>query len=681
MANTSGDGTYEMNKKNSVEARYNELVALIEKYNYHYYTLDAPLVDDAQYDELMRELVEIEREHPSLKRDTSPSKRVGGAVAQAFGEVKHDPPMQSLSNIFSDGDLDDFDARLRKNLGAGEAVEYSIELKFDGLAVEIVYEDGVLVQGSTRGNGEVGEDITANISTIQSLPQRIVGEHVPAYMSVRGEVYMKHTEFERLNREREEKGETLFANPRNAAAGSLRQLDERIVRERELDCVLYGTGRVSGDTKLLNQRDLFEFLRHAGFPVSPHIRFGGIEDIREFYAHWQEHRHTLDFDIDGVVVKVNDFAMRDLLGSTSKAPRWATAWKFPAREAITVLASVDYQIGRTGLITPVANLEPINIGGVLVKRASLHNFDEIHRLGIKIGDTVRVKRAGDVIPKIVEVIDERRNPAAADILPPDTCPFCGSPLAKEEIYIRCVNPDCEAMRLEVLKFFVSKDGMDIEFFGPELVQRLYDAGVLRTIADVFKLTRDDLMKVERMGDVLAEKILDSIRARKRMPLSMFLRGLGIRNVGEHIAKVLAKSVKKLDSLYNCTVDELMRINEVGPGVAESVYAYFHDAGNRKLIDDMLEADMIIEEESAAEEGRDAITGKTFVFTGTLQKLGRKEAEALVEKFGGKAAGSVSKKTDYVVAGESAGSKLDRARDLGVSIITEDEFLAMAGESR
>ncbi len=661
-----------------IKKRYEELVALIEKYNYHYYNLDKPLVDDAKYDELMRELVDIELKNPGIKRDDSPSKRVGGIVSPVFSEVKHDPPMMSLSNIFTAQDLQDFNNRCKKILELTEDPLYSMELKFDGLAVEVVYENGRFLQGSTRGDGETGEDVSANIATVKSLPMVLKGPLVPSYISVRGEVFMRHGEFDRLNREREERQEPPFANPRNAAAGSLRQLDPRITSERELDIALYGIGQVRGDPVLNDQKSMFEYFASAGLPVSNYIAFGTMDEVEKFYLHWMENRHTLDFDIDGVVLKVNDFSLRDRMGATSKAPRWSTAWKFPAREAITVLESVDYQVGRTGVVTPVGNLHPINIGGVIVKRATLHNFDEVKRLGLMIGDSIKVIRAGDVIPKVIEVLADRRPASAAEIIPPERCPSCCTPLAREDIYIRCTNDECEAKRLEFLRFFVSKDAMDIEFFGPELINRLYNSGKLKSIVDIFTLNRDDLLSLERMGDKIADKILESINKRRSIPLSLLLRSLGIRNVGDHIAKVIAKNVISLDRLFSITVDELMRINEVGPGVAESVYEFFNNPVNAGIIGRIRSAGVTVEDESTATESREGIRGKTFVVTGTLAWLSRKEVEDLIEKSGGRASGSVSRKTDYLVAGESPGSKLDKARELGVTILSETEFLKLTG---
>jgi DNA ligase (NAD+) len=553
-----------------------------------------------------------------------------------------------------------------------------MELKYDGLAVEVVYENGRLVQGSTRGDGDIGEDVTANLRTIAAIPRLLPDASGIEYLSVRGEVYMRHDEFERLNRTRGERGEPPFANPRNAAAGSLRQLDPGITRERNLDAVFYAAGAASGSVSISDQRSLFETLPSLGIPVSGFFLTGGLDEAREFYGHWLKNRHTLDFDIDGVVVKVNDFGLRERMGSTSKAPRWAVAWKFPAREAITELESVDFQVGRSGTITPVANLKPINIGGVIVKRATLHNFKEVERLGVRIGDRIRVIRAGDVIPKVVEQAGEREGPAGAAIMPPDRCPSCGSILKQEEIYLRCVNPACASKRLEMYKFFVSKYGMDMEFFGPELVARLYNKGKLTSLADFFRIDRNALLGVERMGDKLADKILESIDKRRRVPLSRLLQSLGIRNVGEHIARVVATRVKSLERLRAMSVEDLMTIREIGPGVAQSIYDFFHDDTTIRLLADMKDAGLVVEEEKSERPAESPLADKIFVVTGTLSRFTRKEAEDMIRRLGGRAAGSVSAKTDYLVAGAGPGSKLDRALELDVPVVSEEEFIAMAG---
>jgi len=659
-----------------VKKRYNELIELINKYNYYYYTLDKPLVDDATYDELMKELISLEEKYPQIVRNDSPTKTVGAVIQTSFNQVRHDPPMLSLSNAMDEADMNDFHQRCAKLLGTTN-IEYCAELKYDGLAVELVYQNGIYVQGSTRGDGEVGEDVSENIATIKKVPGRLKG-NIPEYISVRGEVIMRHGEFERLNEQRRQNGEPEFANPRNAAAGSLRQLDPVVTAQRELDIVLYGIGKME-PLQANTQSQLYELFEALGLPQPHYYKVGSLKEVKDFYMHWMESRYTLDFDIDGVVVKVNRFDVRDTMGSTSKAPRWAIAWKFPAREAITVLKSVDYQVGRTGLVTPVANLEPINIGGVLVKRATLHNFQEVKRLDIKIGDVVKVIRAGDVIPKVVEVLKDKRQDVV-EIVTPEKCPVCDSLLQHEDIYIRCVNPSCPAKEYETLCFFVSKDGMDIEYVGPELLKRLYEQKKIKTIADIYALTRDDLLQVERMGDKIVDKILDSIKQRREVSLSHFLRALGIRNVGDHIAKVIARHVRSLDKLQELSPQELMRIPEVGPGVAQSVYDFFHNDESLKIIKKMLDNGVTVHEEVVEEALENPFKGKTVVFTGTLKSMSRQEAESLIESLGGKASGSVSKKTDFVVAGQEAGSKLDKAQTLNVRILSEEEFLKMAGRA-
>jgi len=670
-----------MKDKKKITIRYNELVKLIEKYNYHYYNLDKPLVDDSQYDLLMQELIEIENKYPEIKADTSPSSKVGGTASETFSKAEHNPPMLSLGNVFTEEELIDFDARCKKKLDINSDILYCSELKFDGLAVEAIFENGQFVKGSTRGNGVVGEDITTNLATVKKLPRVLKSKGVPDFLSVRGEVYMTHTEFESLNKIKESAGEPTFANPRNAAAGSLRQLNPEITAERDLKIAFYSIGKITGDRVIRTQKEMYDFFLELGLPVSSHIEYGDLKKMREFYNYWAQNRHALDFDIDGIVVKITDFGQREAVGATSKNPRWAAAWKFPAKEAVTVLDTVDFQVGRTGIITPVANLRPINIGGVLVKRATLHNFNEIKRLGLKLGDSIKVKRAGDVIPKVTDVISEKRPADAKEISVPEKCPSCDTKLLQEDIYVRCVNPDCTAKKLEMLKFFVSKDAMDIEFFGPELIVRLYNAGIIKSISDIFKLTREDLLKVERMGDKLADKIILAIYNRKSIQLSFFLRSLGIRNIGDHLAKVIARNVRTLKKLYEITKEELSTIYEVGPEVAESVYSFFHTDNSIRIVDEIIGSGVIIKDEAQSSTTIENIKNKNFVFTGTLSKLSRKEAEDLVEKYGGRASGSVSKKTDYLVAGDNPGSKYDKAQELDISILTEEEFLKMIGDSQ
>ncbi len=663
-----------------VDKRYRELCGLIGEYNRRYYELDSPVVDDATYDALMAELAAIEKKYPELVTPDSPSQKVGAGAKSLFPEIVHDPPMLSLSNINTVDDLAEFDLRMQKTSGGTKPV-YTAELKFDGLAVEVVYERGRLTTGSTRGTGIKGENVTENILTVKRIPMTLSKGDVPDYISVRGEIFMRHGEFERLNRQNRDKGEKEFANPRNAAAGSLRQLDPAVTAGRELDAVFYAIGKIEGAGYPVTHIDAMEYLRSLGLPAPEpaHLVAGDTEKIARFYEHWRDNRHTLDFDIDGVVVKVNDMSLRELAGSKTKDPRWAVAWKFPAREAVTVISSVDFQLGRTGIVTPVANLSPINIGGVIVKRATLHNFTEVERLGIHTGDTVTVIRAGDVIPKVTGIAQGESGMVRGEIVPPGKCPSCGNELLQEDIFLRCINPRCEAVRLENLRFFVSKDAMDIEFFGPELVTRLYRAGKIKSFPDFFRLTKQDLLSVERMGDKLADKILESIDSRRSITLSHCLKSLGIRNVGEHIASVLARSAVTLEKLRSLDADELKSIHEIGPGVARSVYDYFHSPDTSGITDELAGAGVNILPEEKSAGTNENIAGKTFVFTGTLLRIERRDAEALVERLGGRAAGSVSKKTDYVVAGDSAGSKLAKAHELGVKVISEDEFFTMTGD--
>ncbi len=665
-----------------IKGQYEKLRELIEKYNRHYYELDDSLVDDAEYDRLMREITALEEKHPELRADDSPTQSVGGGVSPAFDGVVHDPPMLSLGNLFEPSDLNDFAARCYQ-AGASGSEPFSAELKFDGLAVEAVYERGELVSGSTRGNGRVGEDVTANLRAIADIPGRLKGSPVPDYISVRGEVFMKHEGFEELNRARAAAGEPLFANPRNAAAGSLRQLDASVTAGRQLSACFYGIGRISRGREVVSQKELAGYLRELGVPVSELIGFGSEDDVSMFYNKWMENRHLLGFDIDGVVVKANSFDVRERMGSTNKSPRWAAAWKFPAYEAVTQVISADFQVGRTGIVTPVANLSPVNIGGVVVKRATLHNFSEVGRLDVRIGDMVTVIRSGDVIPKITGVVHPE-GPDRSGLEPvraPSLCPACSTELVKEEIFLRCENPLCPAVKSETLRFFASKDGADLEFVGPELVARLQAAGKLNDISGFFTLTRNDLLGLERMGDKLADKIIASIEARRSMPLSVFIKALGIRNVGEHIAGLIASEVRTLDALRKADADELQAIREVGPEVAGSVTRYFSSEAGRAVVDALLNAGVRVEAEEARVIAESPILGKTIVVTGSLSRFSRKDIELEIERLGGRAAGSVSSKTDYVVAGEAAGSKLEKARSLGVNVLTEDEFIDMCGLNR
>lgn len=658
-------------KKSDIEKKYSELTALYKKYNDYYYDHDAPLTDDASYDDLVRKIQQMETDHPELAAEGSAVGKVGGTASIKFAAVKHDPPMLSLGNILTIEELEDFNDRCVKASGVND-IEYSAELKFDGLAVEVIYESGKLTSASTRGDGETGEDITENIMMISGLPHELAAVPVPAYLSVRGEVYLTHENFDRINAERSAEGDVLFANPRNAAAGSLRQLDREIVKKRNLSIVLYGVGKAEG-IAVQSQRELYEELKRLGLPYSDRAVFGNKSDIAAFFENWRDNRSEIEFDIDGVVVKVADFSIRESMGVTSKAPRWAVAWKFPAREALTKIESVEHQLGRTGVVTPVANLHPINIGGVLVKRATLHNYKEIERLGVKTGDHVKVIRAGDVIPKIIEAVISMRDGSESEIPVPEKCPLCGVALVQEDIFLRCANVSCPGKKYENLLFFVSKDGMDIEFFGPELVKRLYDKGILKDASDIFHLKKDQLMELDRMGDILADKILASIESCRKIDLYRFIRSLGIRNVGDHTAKVTAAWAGSLEKLMSANAEELQNVNEVGPIVAESIVSFFSDETNKDVVNRMKDGGLEILEQEKISTDNLPFNGMTFVFTGSLEIFSREDAESIVESLGARASGSVSKKTSIVVAGPGAGSKKEKAEELGIKIITEEEF--------
>lgn len=662
----------------TAQQQYDELCDLLIEYNRRYYEDNDPAVDDAEYDRLLKQLADMEAANPKFRRVDSPARNVGGRASSSFAPVTHDPPMLSLSNALSAFELDEFCVRCEKSLGVEPL--YVAELKYDGLAVELVYKNGVLAQGSTRGDGKVGEDVTANIAVVKNVPARLTGDYPPE-LTVRGEIIMAKAEFERLNQERASAGEPLFANPRNAASGSLRQMDPAVTKKRELMLCVYGMGK-QPDKPIAGEKEMFETFADWGLPQPEYFETGSASAAKKFYEHWLEHRYELGFDIDGVVVKVNSFALRERIGYTVKSPRWAVAWKFPPMEAITCVETVDFQVGRTGLVTPVANLSPINIGGVVVKRATLHNFSEIKKLGVKTGSRVKVIRSGDVIPKIIEVTGISPDVTPADIVPPIHCPVCGKELVQEDIFIRCVNKDCPATQTERLKFFVSKDGLDLEYFGPELIMRLLSAGKIKVAGDIFRLSKQDLSELERMGDKAAQRVLASINAKRSVPLSVFLRSLGIRNVGAHIAAVIAAEAVSWERLKAMSEAELMEIREVGAEVAGAVYNFFH-SDDLLVAEDIIAAGVTVEDEAAPQRvgvGANDVAGKTFVVTGTLASMGRKEAEALIESLGGRAAGSVSTKTNYVVAGESPGSKLSKAIELNVPVLTEQDFLSMTGKT-
>ena len=680
-------------------ARAAGLRALLHRYNHEYYVLDAPSVPDAEYDRLFRELEALEAAHPELASADSPTRRVGGAPLAAFASVTHRLPMLSLNNVFSDmqdsdpagrhAELAAFDQRVRDGLGLDE-VEYAVEPKFDGLAVSLVYEHGVLVQGATRGDGETGENVTENLRTVRSIPLRLENAPgddlfapaaVPARLEVRGEVLMLKRDFERLNSEQDAAGLKRFANPRNAAAGSLRQLDSRITASRRLTFFAYAVAEADGVSLPATHSATMDWLAGLGLPVSRQrsvVR--GLAGLTGAYEAMLAQRAGLPFDIDGVVYKVNRLSEQARLGFVSRAPRFAVAHKFPAEEALTVVEDITVQVGRTGAITPVARLQPVFVGGVTVTNATLHNEDEVRRKDVHVGDTVIVRRAGDVIPEVVSVLAERRPPQARAFEMPFVCPVCGSHIVREadEAVARCSGGlYCSAQRKQALQHFASRKALDVEGLGEKLVDQLVDAGLVHTPADLFALDQPALARLERMGDKSAENLVRALDACRHTTLARFIYALGIRNVGEATARDLARHFGTLDALMAADQDMLMTAPDVGPIVARSIVDFFAEAHNREVVDALLAAGVSWPAvETVTSAGLAGVSGKTFVLTGTLPTLGRDDAKARIEAAGGKVTGSVSKKTHYVVAGEAAGSKLDKAHELGITVLDEAALLAL-----
>lgn len=654
---------------------YRKLCAQLRYHNYRYYVLDQPEISDAEYDSLFRRLQKMETDHPELVTPESPSQQVGAPPSAQFAPVSHALPMLSLKNAKSEQEFRDFDRSLRETFLAGrDEIEYVCEMKLDGVAVELTYREGRLERASTRGDGLVGEDITANLKTLEGLPWQLTPPY-PNLLDVRGEVFMELRDFQRLNRRQEERGDKAFANPRNAAAGSLRQLDPRVTAQRPLRLFCYGVGRFAGE-RPPNHRRLLEQLAASGLRVNlEETRVcSGAEAVIAGYRQLQERRDSLPYEIDGMVVKVNSLSLQEELGAVSRSPRWAIAYKFPPRQRETVVEAVGLQVGRTGAITPVAHLAPVAVSGVTVSRASLHNWDEIERLDLRIGDHVIVERAGDVIPDVVAVLRDKRNGSERTVPLPTTCPECGSPVARQEdeVVPRCTNAQCPARTIERLRHFVSRSAMDIEGLGEKQLTQLIGLGRLETFSDLYRLQRSDLFAMERMGEVLADKLLQNIEASKHRPLSRLLFGLGIRHVGEHTARILAKRFATLEELAAADQDQLKAIHEIGDKVAEAVVDFFRDPQQQLLLGELRELGVAPQPEATVRQDG-PLAGKTLVITGSLQRWSRKEAEALVEHLGGRAAGSVSKKTSFVVAGTEAGSKLDKARQLGVPVLSEEEF--------
>lgn len=662
----------------NIQSRVNELHDLLNQYGYEYYVQDNPSVPDSEYDKLLRELIDIEEAHPEFKSPDSPTVRVGGEVQSSFEKVNHDTPMLSLGNAFNEQELRRFDQRIREQVGS---VEYMCELKIDGLAVSLKYVEGRFVQGLTRGDGTTGEDITENLRTIHAIPLKI---NEPLSFEVRGEAYMPRSSFIRLNEEKEKNEEQPFANPRNAAAGSLRQLDPKLAAKRKLSVFLYSVNDFT-DFDATTQSGALDELDRLGFKTNhERMRVGDIEGVLEYIEKWTKQREQLSYDIDGIVIKVNDIEQQDEMGYTQKSPRWAIAYKFPAEEVVTTLQDIELSIGRTGVVTPTAILDPVRVAGTTVSRASLHNEDLIHERDIRIGDSVVVKKAGDIIPEVVKSITERRPEGTLPYSMPTHCPSCDHELVRieGEVALRCINPKCQAQLVEGLIHFVSRQAMNIDGLGTKIIQQLYHHNVIKDVADIFYLTEDDLLPLERMGSKKVENLLKAIEDAKANSLEHLLFGLGIRHLGVKASQVLAEKYETMDRLLQVTEEELISIHDIGDKLAQSVVTYLENEDIKALIEKLKykNVNMVYNGIKTSDiEGHPDFKDKTIVLTGKLQQLTRKEASAWLELQGAKVTSSVTKKTDLVIAGEDAGSKLTKAEKFGTEIWTEEQFVAKQNE--
>jgi DNA ligase (NAD+) len=668
-----------------INKKARELREQVNYHNYLYYVLDSPEISDAEYDRLFDELVKLEKKYPELVTPDSPTQRVGAPPLTEFATVKHTLPMLSLSKATTEEELSDFHRRVMELSGIDEKkIEYTAEPKFDGLAIELVYKDGLLVQGSTRGDGYVGEDVTQNLKTVKTIPLKLLSKKtaVPRLMEVRGEVILTKSEFERLNKHREKSGEQLFANPRNAAAGSVRQLDSRITASRPLASFIYGIGTVQGK-KFYNHHQSILFLKELGLRISQDVKLcKNIEEIKEYYNRILAKRDKLDYELDGIVIKVNDFELQRKLGELSRSPRWAVAWKFPPQQETTKIKDIRVNVGRTGALTPVALLEPVRVGGVEISRATLHNEDEINKKDVRIGDAVLVQRAGDVIPEVVMVIKNKRTGKEKKFVFPEKCPVCGSRVERPpgEAVHRCTGIACPAQLKERISHFACKGGMDIDGLGYKFIEQMVDLGMVKDPADLYYLTEKDLLdKMERTGPKLAENLISAIRKSKNPDLPHLIFALGIRNVGEHLASVLAREYRSIDNLAKQSIEDLSSTFEIGPIVAESIYNFFHDQKNLKKAGVKFPETSEFGPTGKIKTGATPLSGKTFVLTGGLDSFTRDEAIRIIEEMGGRVSSSVSKKTDFVIVGKDPGSKLTDAQKLEIKTINEEEFKELIGK--
>jgi len=654
-----------------------ELREKIRYHNYRYYVLDDLTIADTEYDQLMRDLIELEEKYPQYITPSSPTQRVGIEPVSGFTTVKHIAPMLSLANAFSPEELRAFDQRIKK-LVPEQKLEYVVELKIDGLAVTLVSEDDIFTRGATRGDGTTGEEITSNLRTVKAIPLKLFGEDNPPRIEVYGEVYMKKSDFKKLNKERTKRGENLFANPRNAAAGSVRQLDPRITAKRHLDTFIYRATFPEGNN-FNTHMEVLDYLKKIGFKVNPHNKLcQDIEEVINYCQQWIEKKEELDYEIDGMVIKVNSLRTREELGSTTRSPRWAIAYKFPAQQLTTKVKDIIVQVGSTGAITPVAELEEVTISGSVVKRATLHNEDEIGRKDIRIGDTVLIQKAGEVIPEVVKVIKEKRKGGEKKFDMPTICPTCGEKIFRPEgeVVSRCINPACPDQVRGRIRHFASRDAMDIEGLGPAIIDQLVEKDLIKDISGLYFLKRDDLISLERMAEKSADNLLDAIEESKKKSLANLIYGLEIRYVGVHTSEVITRYYPTLDKFKIASLEELIEINEIGPKIAESIILFFKEKENLAIIERLRSAGLNLgqeEEKIRKEKEVQILEGKQFVLTGTLEDFTRTQVKEIISKLGGRVTGSVSKKTDYVVAGEDPGSKYQKAQELGVTIINEEEF--------
>lgn len=661
----------------NISKKIEELREKIRYLNYRYYILDDPTASDAEYDQLMSDLIELEKKYPQFILPSSPTQRVGIEPVSGFTTVKHITPMQSLANAFSTEELIAFDKRIKK-LVPQQKIDYVVELKLDGLAVALVYENGIFARGATRGDGVMGEEITSNLRTVKTIPLKLFGVNLSPRIEVYGEVYMKKSDFKKLNEEKMKNGESLFANPRNAAAGSVRQLDSRITAQRRLDTFIYRATFPEGN-KFKNHMEVLNYLKKTGFKVNPHTKCcKNIKEAISYCEGWKEKKEDLDYEIDGMVLKVNSLRIREEIGSTTRNPRWAIAYKFPAQQTTTKVRDIIVQVGRTGALTPVAVLDPVRISGSVVQRATLHNEDEIKRKDVRIGDIVLVQKAGEVIPEVVKVIKEKRTGKEKEFVMPAQCPVCGAKVFRPEgeVVSRCNSLTCSAQTKERIRHFASRNAMDIEGLGPAIIDQLVEKDLIKDISDLYFLKRDDLISLERMAERSADNLLDAIEKSKEKSLANLIYGLGIRYVGVHTSEVITRYYPTLDKFKKASLEELIEINEIGPKIAESIILFFKEKEDLAIIERLRSAGLNFSQEEEIrrkEKGTQILAGKQFVLTGTLKDFTRTQAKEIISELGGRVTGSVSKKTDYVVAGEDPGSKYQKAQKLGVTIINEEEF--------